>query len=174
MEEKGFLTNSIINIANFLENEKMKYCICGGIAYSALVEPRATIDMDILLYLDEKKLELLKKKILKKYKNAILNENIMDFKIFKILRILFVFGEKYFILDLLLTKREYFLEVFKRKIELDFEGKILPFLSPEDLYIIKTLSNREIDKIDLKKIKIKYGKNLDFEYIKKWLKKLKE
>lgn len=149
------------------------FLICGGLAYSILVEPRATLDIDIIIKLKKKDFKLIEKGLREVYDDVLPHKNLMHFKKVAIWRIiLFDKGEE-LIFDLIFVDDNYFSEMLKRKINLEIEKNILPFVSPEDLYILKILSGREIDKWDIKKIKEKYKKSFDFDYVNKWIKKLK-
>lgn len=62
-------------------------------------------------------------------------------------------------------------EIFKNKIIINFYGLKLPIVDSNDLFILKSLSERERDKLDLEEIKKIY--KINYNYVKKWLKKLK-
>lgn len=62
-------------------------------------------------------------------------------------------------------------EIFKNKIIINFYGLKMPIVDSNDLFILKSLSERERDKLDLEEIKKIY--KINYNYVKKWLKKLK-
>lgn len=158
-------------IDNFLRKEKIDFLICGGIAFSSLVYPRSTVDIDLILNIKEKDLEALKNSFEKSIKNLVINKKIMKFGNVKVLRAIFIEKEKEFIIDLIFLNEEYLKEIFKNKIVVNFYNLKLPIVAPDDLFILKSLSEREKDKMDLEEIKKKY--KINYNYVKKWLKKLK-
>ncbi len=46
---KEILIDHLRKIVNFLNENNYEYALVGGLAFSALVEPRATVDIDILI-----------------------------------------------------------------------------------------------------------------------------
>ncbi|MEJ5166517.1 MAG: nucleotidyltransferase [Thermoanaerobaculia bacterium] len=173
MGKKTFIERNIFKIAKILNNKNIDFLICGGIAQSILIEPRATVDIDIIAKLKKAEFKKIKEELKKNFKDIFPHKNLMVFKKIKIWRIVIFEEKEQFLLDFLFLDNKYFSEILKRKVEIKLEGKILPIVSPEDLYILKSLSNREIDKWDRKKIKEKFKLSFDMEYVKKWLKILK-
>jgi hypothetical protein len=172
MEFQKEILKKIKLISNFLKKEKIDFLVCGGIAFSSLVYPRSTVDLDLILDLKEEELERLKSSLQKRFKGLFINPKKMVFGPVSIFRIVFIEKEKEFIVDFLFLKEEYKKEILKRKIIVNFFKIKLPILSPEDLFLLKKLTKRDRDKDDCEEIKRKY--KLNFRYINKWLKKLKE
>ncbi len=174
MEEKNFLIDNILRVVRVLKKENINFCIGGGIAFSVLVEPRATVDIDVIIYLKKSDFAKIKKTLNIEFDNLIFHENLMEFKNIKIWRIIRLEEDKVFIIDFVIVKKSFFNDLIKRKKEIEFEEVLVPFIDIEDLYILKKMSERKTDINDLEKIENKYKKMLDWTYIKKWLKKLKE
>lgn len=158
-------------IDNFFKKQKIDFLICGGIAFSSLVYPRSTVDIDLIINIKEKDLEALKNSLEKSLKNLVINKKIINFGNVKVLRIVFVEEIKELIIDLIFLNEEYLKEIFKNKIVVNFYNLELPIVDPNDLFILKSLSEMERDKLDLEEIKKKY--KINYNYVKKWLKKLK-
>lgn len=173
MGKKTFIERNFFKVIKILNNKNIDFLICGGIAQSILIEPRATVDIDIIAKLKKSEFKKIKEELKKNFMDIFPHKNLMIFKKIRIWRILIFEGKEQFLLDFIFVNNRYFSEVLKRKIEIEIEGLILPFVSPEDLYILKSLSNREIDRWDIKKIKEKFKSSLDMKYIKNWLKILK-
>lgn len=168
--QKEFL-NRLKLIFNFLKKEKIEFLVCGGIAFGILVYPRSTVDLDLILNLKEKDVENFKILLKKAIKKIIINEAVMKFGPISILRAVIIERQKEFIFDFLFLDENYVKEILKRKIEIEFFKIRFPIISPEDLYLLKSLTGRKQDKIDMEEIKKKY--KINFNYVSKWLKKLK-
>ena len=172
MEFQKEILRKIKLVTNFLNKEKIDFLVCGGIAFSSLVYPRSTVDLDLILDLKEEELEGFKNSLQKKFKNLFINPKIMVFGPVSIFRVVFIEKDKEFIVDFLFLNEEYLKEALKRKIIVDFFKIKLPIVSPEDLFLLKKLTKRGRDEEDCEEVKRKY--KLNFRYINKWLKKLKE
>jgi hypothetical protein len=46
---KETLTEQLKSIIQFLNKQDIDYALAGGLAFSALVEPRATMDIDLIV-----------------------------------------------------------------------------------------------------------------------------
>ena len=62
MDVKETLIDQLKKIVQFLNKQRIDYALAGGLAFSALVEPRATMDIDILDF--PKKVDTVKSKLL--------------------------------------------------------------------------------------------------------------
>ena len=54
MDIRETLITRLKNLVAFLNEHEIGYALAGGLAFSALVEPRATMDIHILLTVNEK------------------------------------------------------------------------------------------------------------------------
>jgi len=53
LDIKETLIDQLKKIVQFLNKQKIDYALAGGLAFSALVEPRATMDIDIIIMINE-------------------------------------------------------------------------------------------------------------------------
>lgn len=65
----------------------------------------------------------------------------------------------------------YYNKVLRRKRYLRVKDQRIPFVSPEDLIILKLLSNRAQDQIDVTNVISLSRPRLDIAYIRKWAKR---
>lgn len=150
----------------------LQFCLTGGWAVSIMGIPRTTLDIDILIVFDDN----IKEKVLSILENAFnliqTHKNEMELKNITILRLLISLKDKKdaFILDLLKADNDYLKSVIKRSHEIDYEGAIIPFISIEDLIIIKLASFRKQDEIDIENL-ILSGTIIDWDYLEKTIKK---
>ncbi len=159
------------NLAREFEKNNLNYMIIGGQALLIYGEPRLTNDIDITIDGGLEKYNLLID-ISNNLKLKILPEN--PFEFVKKTMVLPMLDEKTGLrIDIIFSYSLYEKEAFKRvnKIKIDDVG--VNYVSVEDLIIHKIISGRERDFEDVKNIILK-NKNIDEEYILKWLKEFEK
>ena len=72
MDRYGIVEH-LTTLCGALEKTGTPYALAGGLAYSALVEPRATMDIDVLVILDEVKLRNVVGEIEKRYDSVVVH-----------------------------------------------------------------------------------------------------
>ncbi|MDP3785178.1 MAG: nucleotidyl transferase AbiEii/AbiGii toxin family protein [bacterium] len=164
----------VVKIASILEKLEIPYAVTGGIAVSVWGHPRFTADIDIAVELLPEKLEELARELLKIDKTVYVDELMMR-------RALEQKGEFNFIhpasglkVDFWILKGDSFDRAeMKGKVNKEFSGRNVSFISPEDLILRKLLwykmseSTRQLE--DIKTV-LERQKKLDMKYIKKWAK----
>ncbi|MGB9749972.1 MAG: DUF6036 family nucleotidyltransferase [Caldisericia bacterium] len=78
--------------------------------------------------------------------------------------------EDYIVIDFLIANDEFKKNILKRKKEIKVNEENIYIVTIEDLILLKLLSNREQDILDVKNLL--NIDNIDIEYIKEWVKKL--
>ncbi len=144
--------------------EKVKYIVVGGMAVNFLGVPRATYDIDLLLYLEDKNLKrfltLLKEwgfkpripvDIMdfannKKRQNWIKNKNM---KAFNLINPDWAIRE----IDVIINTPVDYSKAIKSAKNLKFYDINIPAISINNLILMKTKSNREQDKADIRNLK---------------------
>ena len=76
MGVKETLTDQLKRIVQFLNKQKIDYALAGGLAFSALVEPRATMDIDLIVMVKEKQLNHFKDLLKQEFESIINNDEI--------------------------------------------------------------------------------------------------
>ncbi len=74
------------------------------------------------------------------------------------------------IVDILFTDNVIYSNAVKNSIKVTINSTQIPIVKPEDLILIKMLSNRDQDKIDIQIIIEENEDNIDEEYISTWKK----
>lgn len=165
-----FLRETLKQVVSLLGRFGYKFTLVGGLAYSALVEPRATVDIDVLILIDENEIKLLSERFLEIFDTIIPHKKPMRFRQTYIWRMVGIKEGREVVLDFILANTPFHKESLKRRFEVDFEGLSIPIVTLEDLFILKSLADRPQDKVDIERIKRLCEDKLDWTYIKKYLK----
>lgn len=159
---------SLMEICVLMDSAGIEYMLVGGLAAGIWAEPRATVDIDLLVGIKKEDIDRMVK-ILEENKGFILvHKYPMQFKRITILRAIFKGYNTEIMVDFLLADDEFKREAIKRKEPVFISSFKINIVTPEDLILLKLLSNREQDIIDVKKILDNQKENLDFTYIKRW------
>ena len=166
--------NQIASILNQLE---IDYIITGGIAVSVWGKPRHTADVDIVVEIDSVEsiqdlIRDLKKAFPKSYPDVEMAIDAFKRKSeFNVVESEFGYKADFFVSD----QTEYKKSEIKRGKSKQIDGKIIRFISPEDLIISKLIwfkdsqSTRQLE--DIASI-VTVQKELDQKYLNSWIKKL--
>ena len=146
--------------------------LAGGFAYSLYCEPRATVDVDLVLLtgssLDEAE-DRLRETFVSVYRNLEVNE----FPLLSINRFLIIEEDEETVLDILTIENDAYMKALAGHIrEIEFKDIEVPVVSPEDLYLLKQSSSREQDRLDAARVEEQFGDRLDHDYIRWWREKL--
>lgn len=168
------LENTLKKVAKILQKIKISYLVTGGVAVVVWGRPRFTADIDIIIEL--------KRKMVKKFVAALEKEGYVDEEVVN--EALKYQSEFNFIdrdtgmrVDFWILKNSDFDKSrLKRAVARKIYGQKVYFSSPEDLILKKLLwfnesnSTRQLE--DIYSIMEILKSNLDFNYLKKWAKKL--
>lgn len=163
-------------IVEILENLKIPYAITGGFAISVWGRPRSTLDIDIIVEMEEKNIKPLAKMIKDFDKEIYVDEDMIRDALLHKSEFNFIHptdGLKidFFVLD----NNPYNKLKIKRAILQDVFGVTKAyFVSPEDLILSKLLWSKDNDswkqKEDIKTILNNSQIKLDLDYIRNWAK----
>lgn len=142
--------------------------VVGGIAVSIWTAPRATVDLDFVIGLDEETLPA----FIKSATEAglvVFDPKPMEFKKVKLLRMFLKGNESQLLmLDFILADDEYKRESLRRAVVLTWEGQDIKVASPEDVILLKLLSGRGQDLVDAENIVRIQKDSLDRGYLGRW------
>jgi predicted nucleotidyltransferase len=159
-------------VCSELRKNNLQFCLAGGWAVSMTGLARTTMDIDILIVLDEN----IKRKVVSILENSFnliqSHEKEMELKNITIWRnIVSLKGKNEpYMLDLLKADNDYLKTVIERRIEIDYESTIIPVISIEDLIVIKLASFRKQDQVDIENL-IQSGGAIDWGYLENTIKK---
>ncbi|MGN6508663.1 MAG: hypothetical protein ACTHLD_04300 [Chitinophaga sp.] len=159
-------------ITDVLSEQKIPYMLSGSVAMSLYILPRATRDFDFIVHLEPKNIDRFVDNFKDGYycdKDAV-NEAVKRQGMFNIID-----HESGFKADFVVLKSEPFRQTeFERKVEMNFYGRTIYVVSPEDLLISKLIWIQDLQSpIQMEDIRnIAEKEDLDREYIKSWVKRL--
>ncbi len=172
MEYGEDLSTLLKELCMQLSKNNMEFCLAGGWAVSMMGIARTTIDIDMLMVLDE----TAKKQVISILENSFhliqSHENEMEFKRLTIWRNIVSLKNKNepFMIDLIKADTDYLKRVITRRIEIDYEGVVIPVIAIEDLIILKLSSFRKQDQADIENL-VRSGTPIDWQYLETNVKK---
>ena len=156
------LTVAALDLARMMEAEHLDGAFVGAFAAGFVSEPRATRDIDAMVFWEERRPEELAG-LATKYGFELRSENSMD--IARRSRVLLLVHKSTGVTaDISLGILPFELNMARRAIRHERNGVLLPIATAEDLFIMKVLAGREKDIFDLQQI-ARANPNLDSKYV---------
>ena len=165
---KNNLEAALISIANYLSHQNIQYMVIGGLANAVWGQPRATLDVDITVWLSN---DLLTKtissletnfKILVNNPESFIQETrVLPLQTLSGIRIDLIFG--------ILPFEE---QAIKRSVTKEISNFRIQFCAPEDLILYKIISDRSKDLNDVQHILLHQKASLDYQYLEPRIKEL--
>lgn len=148
------MVESLLNLVDFLNENKIEYCVIGGLAMMLHHGRANTVDIDVYVLADN--LE----DIFKKFSDhKIPIQKAGDYQLkaqFEKAPVDILWADPYIGAD-----------VVVRAVPRLLGEKIVRIATPEDLIVLKTMANRSVDRRDIEELRELFGKNLDEDYIQK-------
>lgn len=139
MAAESFLAQSLSTLITDFNRRGIEYALAGGWAYSALVEPRATTDIDILLLMEQPSRDQLQSLLSSLFDSTIVHPAAMVFRGISIWRCVGILKNQEVVIDVLLADSEYLRTALARRRQ-NFLGNVsVPTMTVEDLIVLKTL-----------------------------------
>lgn len=157
-------------VVSFLNREKVKYIIIGGIAAGVWGEPRVTGDIDVDILLDKDNISEFLNKAKRtgfKFNKQVCIKRAKGISVFQI-----NYGD--FHVDFIIASIDLEKEAFKRKKEIRLYGLKAFFPTPEDFILLKIIPGRPQDLIDAEKATLRHRAKLDIKYLETWAEKLSD
>jgi len=164
------LESALIAICRFLKQQNIPYMVIGGMANAVWGEPRATLDIDITIWVEDAKIQNLIQSLTPDFK--LLPENPREF--ISKTRVLPIATQTNTRIDLLFGMLRFEESAISRAIEKDIHGTPVRFCTSEDLILHKIISDREKDLHDAKNIIAHQKNKLDIVYLEPRIKELAE
>ncbi len=169
MASEPILIRAFSDLITDFNRRGVAYALAGGWAYSALVEPRATTDIDLLILLDPPSREEIQALVSSLFDSTIIHPNPMVFQGISIWRIVGIRSGQEVVIDFLLADSAYLRTALERRQTVPFGTLQVPMLSIEDLVILKMVAGRLQDRADLEKIRVRQADlRIDWTYVDRW------
>ncbi len=173
MAAESFLVQALSTLIADFNRRGFEYALAGGWAFSALVEPRATTDIDLLILIEQPSREGIQSLLAPLFDSTVVHPVPMVFRGISIWRIVGIRGHQEVIVDLLLADSEYLRTALARRQTIQFDLLQVPILAIEDLILLKTVAGRLQDQADLEKIHARRDElHVDWGYVEGWKTKL--
>lgn len=165
MAAESFLAQTLSTLITDFNRRGIQYALAGGWAYSALVEPRATTDIDVLLLLEQPSRDRLQSLLSSLFDSTIVHPAAMVFHGISIWRCVGILKNQEVLIDLPLADSEYLQTALSRRRQILLGDLLVPILTVEDLILLKTLAGRLQDQADLEKIRLRQDElHVDWTY----------
>ena len=169
MATEPILVRAFSDLITDFNRRSVTYALAGGWAYSALVEPRATTDIDLLILLDPPSREQIQTLVSSLFDSTIIHPSPMVLQGISIWRIVGIRSEQEVVIDFLLADSAYLRTALERRHMVGFGALQVPMLSIEDLVILKIVAGRLQDRADLEKIRAREADlRIDWSYVDRW------
>lgn len=156
--------DALQSLMQWLDAEQILYTAIGGVAVSLLAEPRATQDIDVVIWLDEGRWA----SFLEAGEAHGFTTRIGDPLEFAVRARVFLLRHRSGIsVDISCGALPFEREMIERAVAHQIGGTQLRVPTPEDLIITKAVAQRAKDLIDIESI-LRVHKNLDFARIRHW------
>ncbi len=173
MEVGKSLLETLIKLSLVFSKADLKFCLVGGLALGIIARPRATEDIDLLVLLGADQRKRIAEILNKNFKVIHQHDDVMVIGKTKIFRTLLKdphIKEGVIIVDILFAENIIYRNAIKNSIIVTVDKTAIPVVKAEDLILMKMLSSRDQDKIDIQTIREENSDDIDEEYINTWKK----
>ena len=153
--------DALAEITSFLEGARVPYMVIGGIANLIWGEPRATIDIDVTVLVPADRVEAFIASVGREYQ--VLVDDPATFV--RDTRVLPVAARSGVRIDLVFGLLPFEEEAVRRAASVDAAGRSVRVCTPEDLILMKIISDRQRDLDDARAIVRRRLSELDLEYL---------
>ena len=155
------LEGAVVEIAAALESMKIDYIIVGGIANAVWGEPRATIDVDVTVVVENPDLAVAIARLTQSFKAAIPDPEAFVRRT----RVLPLDTSDGIRIDIIFALMSFELEAVRRAASVMFGDRAVRFVTPEDLLLMKIISDRPRDLADAEALARRRLDTLDRAYL---------
>lgn len=173
MAAESVLVETLTTLLAEFARRQVEYALAGVWAFSALVEPRATVDIDLLVLVDQPTQDAVRDLLSPVFASIVVHPDPMKFRDIAIWRAVGIKRGQEVVVDLLLAQSAYLRTALARRQLVSFGDTPISILALEDLILLKLMAGRLQDRADLEKIESRRGElQVDWEYVTRWRVKL--
>jgi predicted nucleotidyltransferase len=155
------LERAIHDVTSILESLHIGYMIVGGIANSIWGEPRATVDVDVSVAVDEADIPRMVQQLAARFEVAV-SDAVAFVERTRVLPVDTADGVR---VDLMFALMTFEIDAIRRARRVDIAGRQVNVVTPEDLVLMKILSERPRDVADAEAIVRRRHQELDRAYL---------
>jgi hypothetical protein len=153
--------SALVMLAAVLDENRIPYMVIGGLANAVWGEPRATLDIDVTVWVDESAIAAVAKKLSVVFR--VLAEDPIGFVHEN--RVLPLESGRGVRVDLIFGLLPFERDAVRRAVVRMVAGAPVRFCTAEDLILMKIISNREQDLTDAAGVTVRRMAELDLAYI---------
>jgi predicted nucleotidyltransferase len=151
-DESMDLVMAVTALAKAARDRGETLLLAGGFAYGVHVEPRATVDIDLIIF-GAGSADSIEAAMRDVFDSVYVNQRTMDYSRVRVRRYLGITAAEETVVDALEPLDSGFSRhIAERAMPIDFKGVRLHVVSREDLYLLKSASEREQDRLDARRL----------------------
>lgn len=155
------LEQGLVTLVGLLDQVRVPYMVVGGLASIVWGEPRATLDIDVVVWVPEPEIAALVAKLA-----ADLPPLVSDpFDFIQNTRVLPLQSSSGFRIDLIFGMLPFEEQAIGRAVTFQLQGVNVKFCSAEDLILMKIISERDQDIADARAVALRRFSQLDRAYL---------
>lgn len=156
------LEEALLQAARLFQEEGIPYMLVGGLANAVWGEPRATVDVDFTVWVEETHLPVAVQRLAEIFRP--LPEDAVGFV--RETRVLPLESEQHVRVDVIFGLLPFEREALARSVPVEIAGFPVHVVSPEDLVLMKIVSERSQDVEDARGIVQRQRGRLDLDYLR--------
>ncbi len=161
------LKTALLKAIDGLNDSGIDYTLAGGFALSAHVEPRTTVDIDLVVFGSLDRLEAVLTSV---FSSVYRNLESMEYPLVTVHRFLVMEGEEEFIIDALVPNDDSFSdEAANHTQRVELFDRSVPVAGADLLYVLKRASDRERDHLDAEDLQRAADRKMDWNFIRRWI-----
>jgi hypothetical protein len=133
MDIKIKIIDHLKKLVHFLTEQKIAYAFAGELSFCTWVVIEATMDIDIILRIKEKKMPVFIDRLEKEFESIIAHDEPMRLRSIKIWRVIHRIDNHLMIFNFLLAESNFYKNVIEKAHEIDFFESKLKIITSEDL-----------------------------------------
>ncbi len=160
------LIEAALELHDFLTRHAIPYAVIGGVAVQVWGQPRLTLDLDLTVLMPPEGIAGFVHLLLQHFPSRVPDPVAFARRT----RVLLIRASNGCNVDISLGVPGYEEEVIQRAVDYEVApGRTIRLCSPEDLIIHKAVAGRPQDLIDIAGVVERQGRQLNGEYIRRWL-----